>query len=526
MHFVPVRRDSRRFAAVVSASIALAFVAVFAFAARAQAAENIYWDNYSATIQTVSFSDITGSGGGTLNNSSIIANPEGMTYDSATGRLYVASSSGGAAKTGEIDWINVDGSGSGVLNTSGAEVHSPYGVDIDPATRTIYWANGDGGTEEHGSIGWAKLDGGGGGLLNTTGITVENPYKLAVDPANGKVYWANEGSGGTVIAFANLDNSGGGGVLDTTGAPPVTSVYAVGVDTAAGRVYWLESTIGKEHLSFASVNGGSGGEVSLSGLPLNQPYGLAIDSSIGRIYWANYRNEEVRENAIGFANLAGGGGGISPAIAPVNGPQDPVILKSPTGTGAPAISRDANNPAALTCPSGSWASDGPGSFVYQAPNAFAYQWLLNGSPIAGATASTFTATTTGAYTCTVTAANPTGSSAQTSAALSVKSAKVKLTVKPKTAKAKAGKTATFKVTAKNQGDLKTKNAKVCVKVPNKAKKVLKAKCKSIGKIAARKTKTTKLKIKVGTAAEGSYKVTIQVKGAAGKAVKATVKVVG
>lgn len=46
MNFVSARRDHRHLA-MGSALIALAFVAVLAFAARAQAAtENVYWDNY------------------------------------------------------------------------------------------------------------------------------------------------------------------------------------------------------------------------------------------------------------------------------------------------------------------------------------------------------------------------------------------------------------------------------------------------------------------------------------------------
>lgn len=206
-----------------------------------------------------------------------------------------------------------------------------------------------------------------------------------------------------------------------------------------------------------------------------------------------------------------------------------MILKGPSGTGAPAITRDAVNPALLSCSTGSWAADYAGSFVYQAPRSFGYQWLLNGAAIAGATGSTLTATTAGAYTCTVTGTNSVGSASQTStAATTVKAASVKLTVKPKMAKAKAGKTAKFTVKALNQGDLATGNAKVCVKLSKKAKKALKApKCKKLGVVGALITRTAKLKIKVKpTADTGTYKLKLLIKGSAGKAVKATVKVIG
>jgi uncharacterized membrane protein len=128
----------------------------------------------------------------------------------------------------------------------------------------------------------------------------------------------------------------------------------------------------------------------------------------------------------------------------------------------------------------------------------------------------------------VTATNQAGSASQASAtATAVKAAKAKLTVKPKVAKVKAGKTAKFKVKVLNQGDLQTKNAKVCMKAPKKAKKVLKAKCKSIGKVGALQSKVAKLKVKVApNAVVGSYKIKLLIKGSSGKAVKATVKVIG
>ncbi len=192
--------------------------------------------------------------------------------------------------------------------------------------------------------------------------------------------------------------------------------------------------------------------------------------------------------------------------------------------GRPAITRDAKNRAALTCPTGSWAADFAGGFVYQAPTTYAYQWLRNGAPVAGATAATLTAKSAGTYSCTVTAANQAGSAAQTSAAVTVKAAKVKLTTKKK-ASADVGDLVAFKVKAVNQGDLKAKNAKLCVKLPKASKADLKApKCKKLGLNGhGKKTLTIKVKVKPG-ADEGTDKLTFQVKGAAGKAAKSKIVV--
>jgi DNA-binding beta-propeller fold protein YncE len=520
MHFVSKRRD-HRLVAVGFASVALAIAAVLAFAARSQAAENVYWDNYSAN--NIGFADTSGIGGGLLDlTGATLENPEGLAYDSATGRLYIASS--GESNNGAIFFANLDGSGAGTFSVPGAPIEEPEGIAVDPVNRTIYWANTKSGAN---TIGWARLDGSAGGTLNTSGTTVEAPYKLAVDPVNGKVYWANTETSPYTIGFANADNSGGGGTLNLTGATPPTSIRGIVVDPAAHRLYWLSSS---EMVSYASLSGGDGGDIALAGAPFNSPYGLALDPSSSRLFWGNYSNGEEKENAIGFASTGGGGfGGITPATTPVDGPQDPVILKSPSGTGAPSITRDAGNPALLSCSTGSWAADYAGSFVYQAPRSFGYQWLLNGAAVAGATGTTLTATSPGAYTCTVTGTNPVGSASQTStAAAPVNAASIKLTVKPHKAKSKAGKVAKFKIQALNQGDLSTANAKVCVKVPKKAKKALKTpKCKTLGAVGALTTRTAKLKIKVKpTAAEGAYKIKLQIKGAPGKAVNATVKVIG
>lgn len=515
MNLVSERRD-HRLIAVASVLITLAFVALLACASRAGAAETVYWDNYSGN--SVAFADITGSGGGLLNLSgATLQNPEGMAYDSATNRLFIASS--GESNNGAIVAANLDGSGASVFSVPGVPVEVPEGIVVDPVNQTLYWANAKEGAN---SIGWARLDGSAGGTLNTTGTTVEFPYKITVDPVNGRVYWVNTGKSPFTIGYANADNSGGGGTLDLSGATPPTSMRGIVVDPAGNRLYWLNDNT--ETISYVSLSGGGGGTINLEGAPYDGPYGLALDPSISRLYWGNYSQGKEALNAIGFAATTGGGfGGITPSSALVDGPQDPIILKSPTGAGAPTITRDPKNRAALTCSAGSWAADYAGSFVYQSPNAFAYQWLRNGKAVSGATAATFTAKSPGSYTCTVTASNHIGSAAQTSGATNVKAAKVKLSTKKK-AKADTGDLVTFKVKAVNQGDLTPKNAKVCVKLPNAAKDDLKApKCKKLGQLKGRAKKTVTLKIKVKPAAdEGTAKLTFQVKGSAGKAAKSKI----
>jgi hypothetical protein len=517
MSLVSEHRVSRRYFAMASAALVLALAALLVLTTRAQAVETIYWDNYSADPDNVAFADITGSGGGLLNlTGAAISSPEGMAYDTVTNRLFVANSEG---PTGQLTFINLDGSGAGVFSAPGAVFNEPEGVAVDPVTRTIYWLN----TGDADTIGWAKLDGSAGGLLNTAGTTLDGGYRLALDPVAGRVYVINSAPTGITISYVSVNGSGGGN-LNTAGASPTTNSSGLAVDPAAGRLYYLNDDA--EGVSYANLNGSGGGNVNIAGSTFNGPYGLALDPGLGRLYWANYNNGELKTNAIGFANSGGGGGGgISPVSAVVDGPQDPLVIKSPSGTGAPTIARSTKTRSELTCSQGSWAADYAGSFVYQAPRTYAYQWALNGAAIAGATAPTLAAAKPGSYSCAVTATNQLGSANQSSAPINVKAAKVKLTTKKK-AKAKPGGVATFKVKGVNQGDLKSKNAKVCVKVPNKAKADLKAKpkCKALGKVKGGGKDSAKLRIKVGENAAGTYAVTFQVKGSPGKAAKAKIVV--
>lgn len=516
MNLVSDRWVSRRHLAAISVAFALVLIALLALASSVRAAETLYWDNYSASPASIAFADTTGSGGGALNLlGATVNNPEGMAYDSVTNRLFVANDGGPGPS--QITFINLDGSGTGTFSAPGAVFKEPEGVVVDPATRMIYWIN----TEGTDSIGFAKLDGSAGGLLNTSGATLEGGYRLALDPVAGRVYWVNSAPTGITVSYANVNGSGGGN-LNIAGASPTTSASGIAVDPAGGRVYWINDEA--KTISYANLNGSGGGNVNIAGAIFEGPYGLAFDPAAGTLYWGNYGLHEVRTGAIGFANLAGSGSGISPVTAPVNGPQDPVILKSPSGTGVPAVTREAKTPALLACSQGSWGADYPGSFVYQAPRTFAYQWTKEGAAISGATTATLQTTAPGSYACVVTATNQTGSASQTSAATVVTASKVKLTTKKK-ARVQPGGVATFKVTALNQGNLTATKAKVCAKVPKKAKKDLKApKCKKLGKLTAGGKRTATLKFKLSDAASGTYKVTFQVKGSAGRSAKATILV--
>jgi hypothetical protein len=476
----------------------------------AQASETVYWSNY--TGNALAFANLDGGGGGQFDSAGQeVKESEGLAIDSATGRLYWTNLGGGPLGKGGIFFAGLGGGDGGQLNTGAATVNFPVGIAIDPVTRTVYWANYDGGVEgKKGTISYAKLDGSAAGDLNTAGATLEDPEAVALDLAGGRIFWSN---GNNTISFAKLDNSGGGGNLDLSGASAPNNITGLSVNAATGQLYWVDNN--NEHISHANLTGGGGGDFDRGTAPFKDPYGMAFDPSSGKIYWLNYGNAEVKTGAFGFLGIGGGSGGIDVATAPVDGPQNPVILKGPSGTGAPTITRTPKT-VNLSCSQGSWAADFAGSFVYQAPRSYGYQWLLNGVAIAGANASTLTAKKPGTYTCAVTGSNQDGSATQTSAAVKLNPGALTLKIRKHNVKTKAGSLATFGFLAINSGDFPVSGARLCTKETKQTKEDVKApKCRLLGKIAAHKKRAVKLRLKADDSAEGVYKVTFLVRGKGG-----------
>jgi len=365
----------------------------------ASAADMVYWGNYDGSA--ISFAKLDGSGGGDLITTS--GDPDGLAIDSATDKIYWVNHF-----TDKIFFANLDGSGSGSLTTTGVTPESPMGLAIDPATEEIYWGN-----EGNSTISFAKLDGSGGGTLNTAPVAPVTPIGVAVDPETGKIYWANYE--GNTISFANLNDTGGGGTLNTSGAT-MDEPDGVAIDPEAGKLYWGNFLTDK--ISFANLNDtGGGGTLNTSGATPNEPNGLAVDSETGKLYWAN-------KDTISFANLndTGGGGTLNTSGATMNGADFPLLLNVPSGTGVPVISGAPTVGSVLSCSPGAWAPDLVPAFDYLAPQGFAYGWSENGTAIAGASASSLTASTAGSYSCQVTASNQAGASAQSSAAFTVSAA--------------------------------------------------------------------------------------------------------
>ena len=412
-------------------------------------ADSVYWTNF--VDNAIRAAPLAGGGNvGTLYDlAQGVQGPRGVAIDPAGGRIYWANYGGGAIRGAPLAGGMVD-----TLYGPGPVVRVPGGVAIDPAAGLIYWCN-----ETDDTIRRAPLAGGttANSIYEGPARGVSSPGGVAIDPAAGRIYWTSGGD--NTIRGARL--AGGGPVDPLYGAADgVSRPYGMAIDPAGGRIYW--ANLGDNTIRSAPLAGGGPVETLYGPAEgVSKPYAVAIDPSTagwswiirlvykprrsalprllsetarqiinrlnnlglvrrfsaGRIYWTNNGDNSIRG-----APLAGGGT-VDPLYSGaglgVNGPSFLALLCVPLGTGAPAISGGGRLNQQLSCSRGAWAADLLGSYLYRAPQSFAYQWKLGAADIGGATLAAYTPTAPGSYTCRVTATNQAGSTAQTSAAVAV-----------------------------------------------------------------------------------------------------------
>ncbi len=386
--------------------IAAGLLALGVVAPAALGADRIYWGN--GGTDTISYANLDGTGGGgELNLSGATpSGPRGVAIDAAAGRIYWANQGNNT-----ISYANLDGTGGGgQLNISGTLTNKPHGLAIDPPAERIYWVNDDN------TVSYANLDGSGGAQLDITGATPDAPYGAAIDPAGGRIYWANRGT--STISYANLDGSGGGGELNLSGATPEDQ-HGVAIDRASGRIFWANVNAPDFHttISYANLDGtGGGGELNLSGAFEEAVVGLGIDPTTRRLYLGNLGNDTV---SYGNVDNFGGGGLVDLSGATPSGVRFVAMLHVPSPAGAPQIAGATTPGSVLTCSGGAWAPDDLGAFFYRAPRSVAYRWTRDGTEIAGATDTSYTAFADGDYRCRETATNDAGPTSQTSDLLTV-----------------------------------------------------------------------------------------------------------
>ena len=296
--------------------------------------------------------------------------------------MYWADTTSGAIRVANLD-------GSGVQNLYTGESQAS-GVAINPATGKIYWADAITGT---GAIRVGNLDG--SGSAQDLFSNESYPVGVTIDPATGKIYW---GSYDTFkIRTGNLDGTGAHDLF--TGENYPTGIV---VDDATGKIYWTNEFAGQIRVGNLDGTGAANLFAPKGGIG-----GLALDPGTGKLYWGDFVDQTIE---VGNADGTG-----TPQSLFSNEPSAwfVALLRAPAETGAPHVTGSGAPGTPLSCSQGSWAGDVPNMFFYRAPRTFAYQWFVNGSIIPGATATTYTPTAAGKYTCQVTATNQAGSTSST-----------------------------------------------------------------------------------------------------------------
>ena len=239
---------------------------------------------YTAHGRELGFS-VSGSNSG-------LSHPAGLAFDSATGWLYVANSSGGTSNTGSITAYDpatgAEIPSSSFSTTSG--LNGSQGLAYDPVTGWLYVANFNGGTT--GTI-TAYEPATGAEIPSSSFSTTSGldfPLGLAFDPQTGWLYAANTDSS----AITAYDPVSGAEISSTDFTSPTASD---GLSNPAGLAYapqtgWLYAANGSSSNStITAYSAATGVRVpsppfsAISGL--SAPHGLAFDPQTGWLYAAN-----------------------------------------------------------------------------------------------------------------------------------------------------------------------------------------------------------------------------------------------
>ena len=309
----------------------------------------------------------------------------GVTIPGETDSVYVISESAGVAIRCEVTATNAAGTGAAAVSaprtvTSGPPTNStpPSITGSAPTGSTLNCSIGTWtGTPTGYSYAWTANGAPIAGATTATYVTTQNAGTLIR----------------CAVTATNTDgaNTSTSAPLTVTIAPPANTV----APAATGSTYsgstltcsngtWTSSPTG---FAYAwTANGTPIGGATATTYVIAQPVGTLV-------------------RCVVTATNAAGSASATSAPRTVNaGP--------PTITTAPAITGSTPTGSSLTCSTGTWTST---------PTGYAYAWTSNGTPIGGATSSTYvTVQAAGAaIRCVVTASNADGSATSTSAPVTV-----------------------------------------------------------------------------------------------------------
>ena len=303
------------------------------------------------------------------------------------------------AAAGKVYWLNLDDEHRSATRISTAAAaacstrparrsNRSHGLAIDPAAGRIYWANSG---SRNGSIGYANLNGSGGGQLNTTGATVE------AERPRGRPRPRAGSTGATSTAEQDLLRQPR---RHRRRRPRHHRGHRRRPRRRRDRHRRPAGSTGPttsgNSIGYAGIERRWGGTAQRNRSALiDGPVGLAIDI-LAAVYWANDGDDSVGYASI--SRLAPAGRSTRPG-PPRTASAFPVMLESPRTEELTEVQGAHKPGSTLTCSQGHLEADLLESFLYRAPQSFSYQWFRNGKPIAGATRQTIVANKVGTYSC-------------------------------------------------------------------------------------------------------------------------------
>jgi hypothetical protein len=247
-----------------------------------------------------------------------------------------------------------------------------------------------------------------GHAFNLT-VTALDQFDNTATGYAGKVHFTSTDGAATLPADATLTNGVGsfGATLKTAGKQTITAA-----DAAAGAITGTSGSIAvsaaaADHFTLSAPASATAGTPISFKVSAFDPYGNQATGYAGTVHFSS---TDSAATLPADASLSGGSATFSAtfntagnqtitatdklnpalsatsaavAVAAKAGSGPPPPPAAPQATVAPTISGTPAVGQVLTCNQGSWSGN---------PSSFAFQWLRNGTPIQGATASTYTVT--------------------------------------------------------------------------------------------------------------------------------------
>ncbi len=252
--------------------IVWAALVLFALLPGLARADRIYWveldwgEIQRINVDGTGFEDVLGPDDG-------IDRPHSVALDALRGKLYVTD--GNRIWRADLDGSNLENPvwASGIFG----------GIAVDPVGGKLYWCS-----LLAGKIHRADLD---GTNVEEIVIGLDRPEFVTLDLAAGKIYWTDRDAG--KVQRAKLDGTGVVDLVEGLGL-----VSGIALDVVAATMYWGDVTSDGIHRAGIEIPAGetpsTRTDIEQVVFSADAPLGVALDVGRGHLYWIAQNALEVR----------------------------------------------------------------------------------------------------------------------------------------------------------------------------------------------------------------------------------------